>query len=225
MTHTHPHPNDETPESLPRENDLTVDLTLDGYDEEADLQAVADAAAESTPEPVLLDAEALPQENGKALQEAQERIRALEKLEVELVDKHHRLLADFANLRNRGAREIQMAVDQAEKKLLLEILPVLDSFDRCINAQYQGIEDFSAGVTLINKQFLDAIRRLGVERVGLQVGDPFNAQVAEALTTTCNPELPDGAVAAVFENGFTLRDSLLRAARVVVNRAEPSLPE
>jgi len=231
MTQIPSQPSDEQPDqSLLRENDQTVDLTLDSFDEVGDLQALADEIAETASDEAApvppIDADALlTEEYERSLAEAQARIQELEKHAAEHADKHHRLLADFSNYRNRTSRDIQMAVDLAEKKLLLEVLPVMDSFERCLSSQYQSIEDFHSGVSLINKQFFDALRRLGVEKVDLKVGDPFDAKCSEALTTTCDPNLPDGAVAAVFESGFLLRNSLLRAARVVVNHAKSSSDE
>ena len=209
------------------EHDMTVDLTLDECEAIDDLQALADEAAEELPEapprpgaPGPDDLSALfNQELERTLTEARDRIQELEKREAEHLDKHHRLLADFSNYRNRTNRDIQMAVDLSERKLLLEILPVLDNFERCIGSSYQTVEDFRNGVALIQKQFMDALRRLGVEPVVLNVGDPFDALHAEALSTTSDAHLADGAVAAVYERGFLLRDQLLRAARVVVNHA------
>lgn len=138
--------------------------------------------------------------------------------EAQLMDQHKRLAADFNNFRNRAQRDIQLAVEQAERKLLLEILPVLDSFERSLEAKYPDMEAFHGGVELIRKQFLDALRRSGVEPLALALGDPFDALTSEALTTMTNPDLPEGSVAAVYEKGFKLRDQLLRPARVVVNR-------
>lgn len=209
----------------PREHDLTVDLTLDESEAIDDLQAFADEAADELPETPIHKASRqsdelsalFNEELERTLLEARDRIQDLEKKEAEHLDKHHRLLADFANYRNRTNRDIQMAVDLSERKLLLEILPVLDNFERCVGSSYQSIDDFRSGISLIQKQFLDALRRMGVESVPLNVGDPFDASHAEALSTTSDPKLPDGAVAAVFERGFTLREQLLRAARVVVN--------
>jgi molecular chaperone GrpE len=217
------HP-DEDP--VGREHDLTVDLTLDGSEPIEDLQALADEAAEELPEssghPTFRQSDEIAalfnQELERTLLEARDRIQELEKREAEHLDKHHRLLADFSNYRNRATRDIQMAVDLSERKLLLEILPVLDNFERCIGSSYLSVEDFRSGVALIQKQFLDALRRMGVESVQLSVGDVFDALHAEALSTTSDPKLPDGTVAAIFERGFTLREQLLRAARVVVNR-------
>ncbi|NTV76146.1 MAG: nucleotide exchange factor GrpE, partial [Holophaga sp.] len=129
----------------------------------------------------------------------------------------HRLMADFTNHRNRVGRETQLAVTLAERKVLLELLPVLDSFERCINATYTSLEDFHAGVVLIHRQMQEALRKTGVEPLALNVGDPFDAQHAEALTTTSQASLPDGSVAAIYERGYYLRDQLLRPARVIVN--------
>lgn len=216
----------------------TVDLDLDSAEGDLDLQALADQVADVTPElpeDAAGDDNALPpqdevlqllnQELEQALEEARVRIQELEKREADHMDKHHRLLADFANYRNRTSREIQMAVDLSEKKLLLEMLPVVDNFERCLNASYQNVEDFHGGVELIRKQFLDALRRIGAEPVDLKVGDPFNAAHAEALSTTLVPDLPDQSVAAIYERGYMLRKNLLRPARVVVNHIPETAPE
>ncbi len=230
----HDSPLQDTPEDPPsrREPDLTVDLTLDESEVVDDLQALADEAAEDLPERASHKASRqsdelstlFNEELERTLLEARDRIQELEKRESEHLDKHHRLLADFANYRNRTNRDIQMAVDLSEKKLLLEFLPVLDNFERCIGSNYQNVDDFRNGVLLIQKQFLDALRRVGVELVMLAPGDPFDAVHAEALSTASDPKYPDGAIAAVYERGYTLREQLLRAARVVVNHrdADPS---
>jgi molecular chaperone GrpE len=198
------------------EVDPTLDLDLAEFEEVKDLQALADEVAQSTAE--ASSPHAAPQEETEAsLFKARARIAELEKQEVEQKDKHHRLLADFANHRNRVGRETELAVTLAEKKLLLELLPVVDSFERCLSSNYSNLEDFQNGIGLIYKQFLESLRKAGVTAVDVKVGDPFDAHLAEALTTTNQPTLPDGAVAAVYERGYTLKDLLLRPARVIVN--------
>jgi molecular chaperone GrpE len=194
-------------------NDPTVDLSFDEFEVVDDLQALADEVAESTEEPANAGSESVEERLAKALRQ----IKELEKVQAEHGDKHHRLLADFANHRNRAGRDIQMAVTLAERKLLMEFLPVIDSFERCLGSTYSTLEDFHNGVALIHKQFVEALRKVGVEGVDLKVGDPFDAMHAEALTTTTQANLPDGAVAAIYERGFMLRDQLLRPARVIVN--------
>ena len=204
--------------------EATLDLNLDEFEGVDDLQALADEVAQSTSvapnDRTAAEDEASapsPEELEDSLFKARNRIAELEKLEAEYKDKHHRLLADFANHRNRVARETQLAVTLSEKKLLLELLPVVDSFERCLASSYADVEDIHNGIALIHKQFLEALRKAGVEELDVKVGDPFDAQHAEALTTTTLADLPDGVVAAVYERGFMLRDHLLRPARVIVN--------
>jgi len=215
------HASRPAPQEDPAE--ATLDLNLDEFEAVDDLQALADEVAQSTttdgPAPEAAPGAASAEELEDSLFKARNRIAELEKLEAEHQDKHHRLLADFANHRNRVAREIQLAVTLSEKKLLLELLPVVDSFERCLASSYANVEDIHNGIGLIHKQLLEALRKSGVEELDVKVGDPFDAQHAEALTTTSQSDLPDGAVAAIYERGFMLRDHLLRPARVIVNHA------
>jgi len=217
----HPAP-DSNPSLPPVEPDELVDLTLDEA-LEGDLQSVADEVASEYPTQVLPDA--VPESGVKvgletALSETERQMEELLRREGELMDQQRRLAADFNNFRNRAQRDISMAVDQAERKMLMEILPILDNFDRGLSASYQDVASFQSGMDLVRKQFLEALRRMNVEPLALRIGEPFDALHSEALTTFSDPNLPDGAVAAIYERGFTLRGQLLRAARVVVNRLD-----
>lgn len=200
----------------PREPEDMVDLNLDDS-LDGDLQFVADEVALEYPTQILPEVDL-----ESALTDAERRMEEMLHREAELMDHHRRLAADFNNFRNRAQRDIAMAVEQAERKILLDLLPVLDNFDRSLDATYQDVESFRSGVELIRRQFLEALRRVNVEPLPLQVGDPFDALHAEALTTFSDPTLPDGVIAAVYERGFNLKGQLLRAARVVVNRLHDS---
>jgi molecular chaperone GrpE len=197
--------------------DLSLDDALDG-----DLQSVADEVASGYQgeEGGSQDLEEPRVDLESALTEAERQMEEMLRREAELMDQHRRLAADFNNFRNRAQRDIAMAVEQAERKILLEILPVLDNFERGLSASYQDVESFRAGVELIQKQFVEALRRMNVEPLPLKVGDTFDALHAEALTTFSDPNLPDGAVSAVYERGYNLKGQLLRPARVVVNRLQ-----
>ncbi len=206
--------------------DLNLDESLEG-----DLQSVADEVASEYHTQVVPDSDLpdLPQPHANqdlsadlesALKEAERQMEDLLAREAELMDQQRRLANDFNNFRSRTQRDITLSVEQAERKILLEFLPVLDNFERGMSATYQDVGTFRSGVELIHKQFLEALRRLNVEALPLEVGEPFDALHAEALTTFSDPSLPDGAVAAIYERGFNLRGQLLRAARVVVNRNE-----
>jgi molecular chaperone GrpE len=135
---------------------------------------------------------------------------------AEAEGRYMRLLADFQNHRNRQARDVQLGVEQAERQTLLEVLQVMDSFRRCLGSNYGSVEDFRAGVGLIERQFDAALRRLGVSEIDIGAGDAFDAHVAEALTTIAAPGLPPGSIVDVCEKGYRVGERLLRPARVVV---------
>ncbi len=216
----------------------TVELSLDDPDA-IDLQALADEAANATPEfmplsddmddqdtaeidSILLDpdlpaATATAEDYERQLARLQVHVGELEHREADVLNHYKRLKAEYLNYRDRSARDTQVALNQADRKVLMEILPVLDNFERSLGASYPDMEAFRIGVELIHKQFVDALRRIGAEPVTLKVGDPFDALHSEALTTLSNSNLPDGAIAAIYERGYMLRDQLLRPARVVVN--------
>jgi molecular chaperone GrpE len=239
---------DQDPKPRPGGKEPESELEI-SYDDPGtlDLQAFADEIADQASDEVVglevVDGEseenefsALMEEDASKLQAqhqafqnqlgaAKGQIEEMEKREAEIMEQFRRLAADFTNFRNRAQRDTQMAVEQAERKTLLEILPVLDNFERGLEASYQDMEAFRSGIELIRKQFVDALRRLGAVPVELKVGDPFDAQHAEALTTMQSADLPDHAIAAIYERAYMLRDQLLRPARVVVNHAPlPYIP-
>lgn len=226
--------------------DVSLDMSLDDGSA-MDLQAFADEIAEATPDTGTLDSRSSTgttvnlddQEYAKAekammadveglssqLGDTMAQLKMLESKEQEALDQFRRLSKDFMNFRGRAARDIQMAVEQAERKMLLEFLPILDNFDRSLDSTYPDLDTLRNGVVLIRKQFQDAVRRCGAEPAAMEVGDPFSAHTAEALTTMSREDLPDGAVAAIYERAYMLRDQLLRPAKVVVNhRPEGGAP-
>jgi molecular chaperone GrpE len=206
----------ETTDSLePIEGENVINLLDDQPEIFSDLQAFADkiAEADDAEEPV----EAPP---GLEVAELRAKIKEMEESQREAENKYGRLLADFQNLRNRSAREIQSGVEQAGRQILLEVLQVLDSFSRCVNSTYQNVSDFRTGVDLIEKQFLNALRRLRVSEIEIKAGDTFDAHTAEALTTVDTIDFPPGCVVDVCEKGFMIGDQLLRPAKVVVARGD-----
>ncbi|MBI4912084.1 MAG: nucleotide exchange factor GrpE [Acidobacteria bacterium] len=212
------------PHALPGDGEDLVDITLEDSST-TDLQALADEIASITPSPgqepedpgEAAASSVSVEDLQKAYDNAQDRNRIMEAAQAEMVEQHRRLAADFANFRARAARDTQLGVELAERKLLLEFLQVLDNFERSLDATYPTVEAFRSGIELIHKQFHDVLRRVGVRPLEVRVGDPFDATHAEALTTVHTPDLPDQAVANVFERGFMLRENLLRPARVLVN--------
>jgi molecular chaperone GrpE len=139
-----------------------------------------------------------------------------EKLKAErdaLYERLARLQAEFDNFRKRQAKENQDFRDYALSNSILGLLPIVDSFDRALQAP-DGAE-FRKGVELINRQFHDALSKLGVEPID-SAGKPFDPNLHQALQMVESSEVPENHVVAELQRGYKLKDRLLRPAMVTV---------
>ena len=139
-------------------------------------------------------------------------------------DRLMRTAADFDNYRKRSRREVTDAEKKGRDSLLKDLLPVFDNLERA--TAHAGVEDGDEnsvkglvdGITLVMKQFSDALGRLGIERV-LSVGQAFDPGVHEAIQHLETTEFPPGCVAAEVQPGYRHGDRLVRPALVVVAKA------
>lgn len=145
---------------------------------------------------------------------------------AELRDRHLRLLADFDNFRKRAERELEERTRYVLAEPIRELLPVLDNLERALTAQ--GSEgDLRRGVEMTARQFLEVLRRFGVEAVPA-VGEPFDPRRHEAMMRVESAEVTAPTVVEELQRGYVLRDRLLRPAlvkvAVPVESAEPQAP-
>ncbi|HEX2293885.1 MAG TPA: nucleotide exchange factor GrpE [Actinomycetota bacterium] len=132
-----------------------------------------------------------------------------------------RLQAEFANYRKRMMRESAEASARGGERLVVQLLPVLDNFERAI-AHGEGGE----GVELVFKELKAVLETAGLEEVPGE-GAPFDPQVHEAVESREDESVTDEVVRAVHRRGYTMNGKLLRAAMVGVARppAPPPAPE
>ncbi len=129
-----------------------------------------------------------------------------------------RLQADFENYKKRTERERKDDQRHASARVVQNLLPVLDNFERAI-ASACGSDDGSTlhrGVQLIFRQILDELRREGLQAIDT-VGEPFDPEVHEAVATEEHPDLPHHTVTEELQRGYTLNSRLLRPALVKVS--------
>jgi molecular chaperone GrpE len=160
---------------------------------------------------------AAPQDASEAL--ATE-IAELRHEQEELRDQLLRKAADFDNYRKRVDRERREMVELAAQDLLLELLPVLDDFERALSADVgPGAESYRNGVELIYKQLQDLLKKRGVTAIEA-VGTDFDPHVHQAVVQEPSTSHRDGEVIAELRRGYRLGDRLLRAAMVKVAKRE-----
>lgn len=144
----------------------------------------------------------------------------LEKAQAEraaYLDRLARLQAEFDNYRKRNARQQQEYRDYALADALKTLLPILDSLDRALKTNAASLQDFHEGIELIDKQFHDALSKLGVEPV-LTEGAAFDPNLHQAVQMVETSEVEDNHVIDELQRGYKLKDRLLRPAMVRVAR-------
>lgn len=145
------------------------------------------------------------------------------KLEADLADAQDSALraqADAANVQRRAEQEIDKARKFALDRFVGELLPVVDNMERALSAATDsGAEaSISEGLELTLKSFMDALKKSGVEIVDPQ-GEPFDPQLAQAMSMVENPDVEPNTVIAVMQKGYTLNGRLVRPAMVMVSKA------
>jgi molecular chaperone GrpE len=134
-----------------------------------------------------------------------------------LVDRLARLQAEFENARRRATREQQDFREFAAADTIRTLLPVLDSFYLALKAAPSDKSEFRGGVELIQKQFEDALSKLGLKPIAA-VGEAFNPHLHEAIEMVDTTDVADQTVLDEFQRGYKLKERLLRPAMVKVAR-------
>lgn len=144
----------------------------------------------------------------------------------EYLDHLRRSVADFDNYKKRTTRERQEAIQYANEKLLLKLLPILDNLDMAIAAAAAATSDdaksIHTGVSMILQQFKSTLTEAGLEEINA-TGQPFDPNLHEALMQQETEDVPEGHVIQQHRKGYRLNGRLLRAASVIIARP-PALP-
>lgn len=133
-----------------------------------------------------------------------------------LYDRLARLQAEFDNFRKRQARENAEFRDYALTNSIRELLPILDSLDRALQAHPEA-QEFRKGIELIDKQFHDALAKLGVEPIDAK-GQPFDPNLHQAIQMVDSPSVEENHVVDELQRGYRIKDRLLRPAMVTVSK-------
>ncbi len=179
-----------------------------------------------TEQPAVVDQENTEQEVTVSPEEA--RIIALEaeveKLSKELVEEKEtylRKIADMDNYRKRLVREKEVAVQYANERLIQDLIPIIDDFDRAIEAGAQAtdVKTYADGVKLIQKQLLDMLNRnWGLKRMEDILGKEFSPHEHEAMMMEEDEKFDTETILAELQKGYYLHDRVLRTAKVKVGK-------
>jgi molecular chaperone GrpE len=154
----------------------------------------------------------------------QELLKKVEELEG-VREKHLRSAADYDNAKKRLAKEREEFIRFSQERLLRDLLPILDNFERAMDhageaeSDQGGSQGVLAGVELIWKQLLNTLEAHGLKRFSSE-GECFDPHLHEAVGEV-REEGPEGMVAKEIVSGYRLHDRVLRPAKVKV-RVSPA---
>ena len=128
------------------------------------------------------------------------------------------LAAEFDNFRKRTAKEKEELETKIKGKTLMEILGVVDNFERA-RTQIKPANDGEMGIHKsyqgVYKTLVESLKRLGVSPMRPE-GQPFDPSYHEAMMREYTDEHPEGTVIEQLVRGYTLGEQVLRHALVKV---------
>lgn len=163
---------------------------------------------------------AKPTKEQKELKKLKEKLTECEQLLFDSNQRHLRLAAEFDNYRKRTQREISEIIEYAGEKVLRNIIPVVDDFDRAL-ASHEGeqtsCESLQQGLEMIFKKFTKTLADMDV-KVMESMNQPFNPDLHHAVMAKEVEGVEPDMVVEEFEKGYTYKKHVLRHAKVVVSK-------
>ena len=133
-------------------------------------------------------------------------------------EKYLRLLAEFQNFKKRSAKEKSDIHAYANEKIINDLLPVLDNFERALGtAAGDDPEAYAKGMALIFEQMKTALEKAGLKEVEA-LGETFDPTKHNAVMMEDSKDYESGKVSQVLQKGYALNDRVLRAAMVAVSK-------
>ena len=150
-----------------------------------------------------------------------EEIEAMNKKVSEAEEKALRASAELINYRKRKDEETDKKLKYANEDLILEILPILDNFERAIKMDDDNLEDevskFLQGVKMIYASLTKTLEKYGVTEIKA-LGEVFDPNYHQAVMTDSVSDKPVEVITEVFQKGYMLKDKVIRPSMVKVNK-------
>ncbi len=180
--------------------------------EETTEEAAGEAAEEKAAEGEAEEA------SEKEESDAKEEAKADEKdAEAEESERYMRLMAEFQNFKRRAAREKSDIHAYANERIVSDLLPVLDNFERALNTETDEFEAYAKGMELIFEQLKTALEKAGVKEIEA-LGCDFDPNVHNAVMTDNTDDYENDKISKVLQKGYKLNDKVVRPSMVAVNK-------
>ena len=136
---------------------------------------------------------------------------------AELEERYLRLQADYSNFRRRSGEEKQQMHLLGMEKLALDILPILDNFERALATDDVKDEKFYEGMKMIADQFRGELAKNEIVEIDA-LNAPFDPNLHHAVMTEEKEGVEADVVIDVLQKGYKLKDRVIRPAMVKVSK-------
>ena len=147
-----------------------------------------------------------------------ETLKAQLKEEKEKSDEYYehlkRNMAEFDNYKKRISKEKDMMYNTISADIISELLPILDNFDKALNAETLD-ESYKNGMAMIYNQFNETLQKLGVEEIDA-LNKVFDPNFHEAVMHVEDESFGEKEIIEVFRKGYKIGDKIIRHAMVKV---------
>jgi molecular chaperone GrpE len=147
-------------------------------------------------------------------------VKQANKEKQEYLTNWQRERADFLNYKKDEIERSSRAVSVAREKVLVDLLPALDSYDMAFSnkdAWEKVDKNWRMGVEYIHQQILKALAEYGVEPLPVKIGDAFDPNIHQPIDSIeTEDSSQDHTVASVVQAGYKIGQKILRPARVNV---------
>ncbi|MGM0502749.1 MAG: nucleotide exchange factor GrpE [Bacillota bacterium] len=131
------------------------------------------------------------------------------------INRLHRLKADFSNYKKRMQREKEKIAHRAVKDFVVDLLPVIDNFERAIDNFDADNQTDLEGIKKIHKQLSNLLKKQGIETIDT-VGEEFDPNLHEMMLEEENEEYESGVIVEELQKGYIYEEFVIRPAMVKV---------
>lgn len=170
-------------------------------------------------EPELKPAKPEPGLTYPSHEELEQELNSLEMRISEYKESAIRAKAEAENVRRRAERDVQNAHKYGNEKILVDLLPVVDSLVRGLEGELPADPAAKAlreGMQLTLDMFEKTLEKHGVVVIDPAKGDVFNPELHEAMSMMSDPDAKSNTVLQVLQKGYELNGRVIRAAMVIV---------
>jgi len=135
---------------------------------------------------------------------------------MQLNDFYLRLMADFDNYKKKTLKEKSDLIKYNGEKIFVNMLPIIDDFERAIDHLPEGDDPIKEGIILIHSKFIGFLNQNGVKEIKTK-DEKFDTDFHEAVTLfPSGDEKMKGNIIDCVQKGYTFHDKVIRYAKVVV---------